>query len=236
MNALQTHYRSPEGKELELEIYTAPLKNMEGEIHGIILMVVDISEQVAANQELRVSERKYRRLFDSMRDGFVLMDLQKRITGVNSSFLAMTGYTEEELCNMKSIRSIVPEKWYPSVDQIIEDQLLVNDYTRVFELEYRRKDGTIIPFEVRLFLIKNEQGENEAIWGIVRDITERRKMEKEVREMNALLEVKVLEKTKELQERVMELERFYRATVDRELRMKEMRTKIEELEKKLVKR
>ena len=46
--------------------------------------------------------------------------------------------------------------------------------------------------------------------------------------------MKVNEKTQELRERVNELERFNRATIDRELRMKELRTKIEELEKKLV--
>jgi nitrate/nitrite-specific signal transduction histidine kinase len=56
-------------------------------------------------------------------------------------------------------------------------------------------------------------------------------MENEVREMNLILEQKIEQKTKELQERVKELERFYKATIDRELRMKEMRTRIEELEK-----
>ena len=60
---------------------------------------------------------------------------------------------------------------------------------------------------------------------------ERKKMEEELKKMNAFLEQKVEQKTKELQERVKELERFYKATIDRELRMKEMRTRIEELEK-----
>jgi nitrate/nitrite-specific signal transduction histidine kinase len=68
------------------------------------------------------------------------------------------------------------------------------------------------------------------MWGIVRDITERKKMEDELKEMNVILEQKVEQKTKELQERVRELERFYKATIDRELRMKELRTRIEELE------
>jgi nitrate/nitrite-specific signal transduction histidine kinase len=53
--------------------------------------------------------------------------------------------------------------------------------------------------------------------------------------MNVILEHKVEEKTKELKERVQELERFYKATIDRELRMKEMRVRIEELESELKK-
>jgi predicted RNase H-like nuclease (RuvC/YqgF family) len=136
---------------------------------------------------------------------------------------------------MKNIREIVPEKWFEKVDDIIRNQILVQGYSDVFEIEYRRKDNSIFPVEARLFLNKNQQGKDEGMWAIVRDITERKKMENEVKGMNAILEQKVEQKTKELQERVKELERFYKATIDRELRMKEMRTRIEELETELKK-
>ena len=105
----------------------------------------------------------------------------------------------------------------------------------MFEIEYRRKDNSTFPVEVRLFLNKDQQGKDEGMWAIVRDITERKKMEHEMKEMNVILEQKVEQKTKELQERVKELERFYKATIDRELRMKEMRTRIEDLEKEMEK-
>ncbi|MEE9566572.1 MAG: response regulator [Desulfobacteria bacterium] len=59
---------------------------------------------------------------------------------------------------------------------------------------------------------------------------ERKQAEEELRKLKDELEIKVAEKTKELQEKVDELERFHDATVDRELRMKELRDKIEELE------
>ena len=73
-------------------------------VHGIILMAVDITEPIAAGKELRESERKYRRLYESMRDGFVLMDMKKHIIEFNSFFLTMTGYSPEDIGNMKSIR------------------------------------------------------------------------------------------------------------------------------------
>jgi len=231
INAKEIHYSSIYGKELDLEIYTAPLLNNDGEIHGIILMAVDITKPVATGKELRESERKYRRLYESMRDGFTLLDMKKRILECNSFFLTMTGYSQEDIERMESIRSIVPEKWYEMVDDIIKNQVMVQGYSDVFEIEYRRKDNSIFPVAIRLFLYKNQEGRDEGMWGIVRDITERKKMENEVREMNAILEQKVEQKTKELQERINELERFYKATIDRELRMKEMRTRIEELEK-----
>ncbi len=231
INAREVHYTSLLGKEVDLEIYTAPLLNKGGEVHGIILMAVDITEPNAAAKELRESEQKYRRLYESMRVGFVLLDMQKKIIEFNSFFLTMTGYSPEEVTRMKSIRDIVPEKWYEKVDDIIRGQIQVEGYSDVFEIEYRRKDDSTFPVEVRLFLYKNKAGKDQGMWAIIRDITERKTMENEVKEMNVILEQKVEEKTKELQERVKELERFYKATIDRELRMKEMRTRIEELEK-----
>jgi PAS domain S-box-containing protein len=235
INAGEIHYKSILGKELDLEIYTAPLLNHEGKIHGIILMAVDITKSVASDKELRESERKYRLLYESIRDGFVLMDMNKRMIENNSFFLTMTGYSQDDINNMKSIRSIVPEKWYEKVDLIIQDQVMNQGYSDVFEIEYHRKDNSIFPVEVRLFLHKDQAGNNNGLWGIVRDITERKKMEDKVKEMNVILEQKVEQKTKELQERVKELERFYKATIDRELRMKEMRTYIAELESQLEK-
>ncbi len=235
INAMEIHYTSLIGKEVDLELYTAPLLNKEGKVHGIILMAVDITEPIAAANELRESEQKYRRLYESMRDGFVLLDMQKHMVEFNSFFLTITGYSREEIMQMKNIREIVPEKWYGKVDEIINDQILVEGYSDVFEIEYRRKDNSIFPVELRLFLHKNQQGENEGMWAIVRDITERKKMENEVKQMNTILEQKVEQKTQELQERVKELERFYKATIDRELRMKEMRTRIEDLEREMEK-
>jgi len=231
INAKEIHYSSVYGKEVDLEIYGAPLLEKEGKIHGIILMAVDITKPVAAGKELRESELKYRRLYESMRDGFTLLDINKRILECNSFFLTLTGYSQEDIDRMDSIRRIVPEKWYEKVDDIIKNQIMVQGYSDVFEIEYRRKDNSVFPVEVRLFLFKNQQGENDGMWAIVRDITERKKMENEASKMNVILEQMVEQKTKELQERVQELERFYKATIDRELRMKEMRTRIEELEK-----
>jgi PAS domain S-box-containing protein len=231
VNAQEIHYLSVYGKEVDLEVYTAPLLDQEEKVNGIIIMAVDITKPVIAGKELRESERKYRKLYESMRDGFTFMDMNKHILEYNSFFLTLTGYLPEDIEGMESIRSIIPEKWNPVVDEIVSTQLMVKGYTDVFEIEYRRKNDIIFPVEIRLFLNKNTDGTPLGIWSIVRDITDRKMMENEIKEMNSVLEQKVEEKTIELQERVKDLERFYKATIDRELRMKEMRTRIEELEK-----
>jgi signal transduction histidine kinase/CheY-like chemotaxis protein len=45
----------------------------------------------------------------------------------------------------------------------------------VYEKEYRKKDGTVFPVELRTFLTRNDSGEKEGMWAIVRDITERKR-------------------------------------------------------------
>lgn len=67
------------------------------------------------------------------------------------------------------------------------------------------------------------------IKGAVQDINERKLAEEELLNLKNDLEITVVQKTKELKERVAELERFYDATIDRELRIKELHDKIEQL-------
>ena len=47
-------------------------------------------------------------------------------------------------------------------------------YSDVYEKEYWRKDGVIVPVELRVFLVKDEEGKNQGMWALVRDISERK--------------------------------------------------------------
>ncbi|MCZ7402802.1 MAG: PAS domain S-box protein [Candidatus Methanoperedens sp.] len=139
----------------------------------------NITERKQAEEALRDSESKYRKLHESMMDGFVFVDMEGKIKEYNRSYQNILGYGSEELTSL-NYEDITPKKWHSFEQKILETQILQNGYSEVYEKEYCKKDGTIFPVELRTFLIKNEKGENIGMWAIVRDITERKKAEEQI--------------------------------------------------------
>ncbi|NTV63873.1 MAG: PAS domain-containing protein, partial [Oscillochloris sp.] len=125
---------------------------------------------------LRHSEHTFRDLFEHMRDAFVLVDIQGTICKYNRSFQDLLGYSDEELRQL-SYQALTPARWHAAEARIVEEEVLRQGYSGVYEKEYRRKDGSIVPIELRTVLTRDDQGRPSGMWGIIRDITERRQTE-----------------------------------------------------------
>ncbi len=130
---------------------------------------------------LRDSEEKYRLLHESLMDAFVFVDLNGTIVETNSTFDEMLGYTSDEL-KLLTYKDLTPEKWHDFESKIVAEQILVNGYSEVYEKEYRRKDGTVFPIDLRTFLLTDSRGKASGMWAIVRDISDRKKTEQDLRE------------------------------------------------------
>jgi PAS domain S-box-containing protein len=94
----------------------------------------------------------------------------------NRAYQEMLGYTDEELLRFTYL-DVTPERWHAFQAEIIEKQVLRRGFSDVYRKEYRRKDGTEFPVELRTFLLRDEQGGPAGMWAIVRDITDRKKAE-----------------------------------------------------------
>ncbi len=121
-------------------------------------------------------ECRYRRIHESMRDAFVLVDMRGHLLEWNTPYLEMLGYAADELKNM-TYMDLTPQKWHQAEAQIIEQQLIPHDQSRLYEKEYIRKDGTIFPVELKTHLLRDGKGQPEAMWAVVRDISERKRVE-----------------------------------------------------------
>jgi PAS domain S-box-containing protein len=182
------HYHK-DGSSFPVEIYISAIK-LKGK-PMILAIVHDITERKSALEHLQKSEEKYRNLYESIIDAFVSLDMEGNIIEFNKQYLNMVGYTEDEIKKFK-FTDMTPEKWHKMETEIIEKQILKRGYSDVYEKEYIKKDGTVFPVELRGFLLKDDKGSPKSIWKIVRDTTERKKMEKEFRKIERLESLGIL--------------------------------------------
>jgi len=127
------------------------------------------------------SEGKYLNLYEALQDGLLMTDLKGHIFEINHAYLKMLDYTEEELRKL-TCRDVTPERWWQMEEELIADLITRRRDFVEYEKEYVRKDGTIFPVALKIWLIKDKQGNPLGMWRIARDITERKRAQKEFEE------------------------------------------------------
>ncbi len=145
---------------------------------GGVLVYRLLRKQLEGDAALRESEVRYRRLHETMWDAFVQMDLSGRIVDVNHAFRNLVGYDKERLLQMRET-DLTPERWHAEDARIMEQQIIPKGRSDVYEKEYARADGSTFMAELRTFLITGGGQAPIGVWSIVRDITQRKKIERE---------------------------------------------------------
>ncbi len=169
------------------EVTLGPLRNAKGEIDRALSVSHDVTDRVQFSQALAASERRYRSLYESMRDGFLVTDLEWNLLEWNPAFRNLLGYDEENLGRL-NIRDLTPARWVPLTDNMLMNQVSVRGFSDVYEKEYRHKDGHAVPVAVRTHLTRDEEGNPSGYWAIVRDYSDRKLVEEELRRERANLE------------------------------------------------
>ena len=178
----EARHRAKNGNLLPVEMSVSFLENDgTGYLCGIAR---DLTARRQTEAALRDSEQKYRRLHESSRDAFVSVDMQGYILESNPAYQDLLGYSAAELRQLTYV-DITPAKWHALEAQIVAEQLFPLGHSQIYEKEYRRKDGTIIPVELRTVLIRDDAGQTSGMWAIVRDITERKRTEAVLQETAA---------------------------------------------------
>ena len=184
---------SSESIKLYTETKRIPIYSIETD-PKLVTIIRDISKSKEAEEALKESEMRYRRLHESMTDCFVQVTISGEIINANSSYLNMLGYTYEEIFELK-YTDITPQIWWEYEKHIVETQILPFGHSEIYEKEYIRKDGTVFPVELRTYLLRDKFENPIGMWAIVRDITDRKKAESEIQQKN--LELANLNATKD---------------------------------------
>lgn len=168
---------------LLLAVFVGLLIQRQGTVHEQNLTLNrEIAERARAAAELMTSENRYRELYESMTDAYACVEMSGQISTCNGAFQAMLGYSAEEIPTL-TYEMITPERWHQCEARIITEQVLPRGYSELYEKEYRRKDGTILPVELRTYLLRDEAGAPHQLWAIIRDVSDRKRAETERREL-----------------------------------------------------
>ena len=136
--------------------------------------------QATVAESLGESEAKLLGLYENLRDAYVGWDMDGHIREFNGEFARMLGYEPDEILQL-TYQDITPQRWHEAESRILKEQILVRGYSDMYEKEYRKKDGTVFPVELRKILVTGPDREPRGMWSIVRDISERKRAEAALR-------------------------------------------------------
>lgn len=212
VRAFETTLENRDGEELHVRVANSPIQ-AEGQRRpvGVYLILQDITAQVRAEASLRTSTLQSRALFQTVPDAIILLDESGTIESMNPAAEKMFRYIGHEAIG-RNVEIFVPEEqralYSGSVEEFLRDEVsrLVG---RMFETQACRRGGKQFPVEVAIAAIEAEGTRTFA--GVVRDISERKKQEQMLKDLNASLEDEVRART-EINESLKQAMEELRAT------------------------
>ncbi|HDQ04554.1 MAG TPA: PAS domain S-box protein, partial [Deltaproteobacteria bacterium] len=184
----ETTLKHKNGKIINVE-FNAGIITYHGKVADLAF-VRDITTRKQAEEALRESEEKYRNILETMQEGYYEVDLSGNTIFVNDAMCRIQGYSKEELLGMNNRQYTDPEtakKVYQEFNEVYRTE----KPGKTSEHEIIRKDGSKIWIEASIALRRDAAGKKIGFKGIVRDITERKQAEEELRRKHEEMETMI---------------------------------------------
>lgn len=177
----EVHLHTSKGEIKEAEICIALAKTPSGIQKGYAY-IKDITERKKFERELKESEEKLRNLFERVRHGLFISSKEGKFLDCNQALLDMLGYdSKEEFLKINITHDLYVN---PEDRKTFQERIEENGFVKDMEVEFKKKNGEKITVLLTGHPIKDEKGEVIGYQGINLDITERKRIENELREAN----------------------------------------------------
>ena len=165
-----------------------PLRDLSNEITGVVGVMADITKNKVLERDLRESEQVLRNVLDTMGDILVITDLKGDVLQVNRAFFTALGYSRAEVMKRE-----FPYPWLLEEEMgryvLWISTLREKTWLHDFDMTWKTKDGRSISMSLSTTLLRNSLGDPIAMLNIARDISDRKRLVRELEERNRQVEL-----------------------------------------------
>ncbi|HTL48924.1 MAG TPA: PAS domain S-box protein [Verrucomicrobiae bacterium] len=172
-HTLETQVMRKDGVVLDVDISISVLKDENGKITGSIGILKDISERKRAARDIQRAEEKYRTIFENSAVAITVTDEEERIVSWNKFAEDFLGMTYEDLY-LRPVGSLYPEEEWTKMRSY---DIRRKGMQHVVETRVFRKDGSLLDVDISIRVLKDAHGKITGSIGIMKDITERKKLQ-----------------------------------------------------------
>jgi two-component system cell cycle sensor histidine kinase/response regulator CckA len=165
-----------DGTEFPIEVSTSAIQ-IKGLWHSVGI-VRDITDRKRAEHALRESEKKYRALFEESKDVVYISTPDGKFLDINPAGVELFGYPSKE--NLLQIDISKDLYVYPSEREEFQKLLATEGFVKDYELMFKRKDDQHLTVLITATAVGDEKGAITAYRGIMKDITERKRLEQQL--------------------------------------------------------
>ena len=180
---IEETYLTKNGQEIPVLLSASIMYDANKVIRGIVYVAQDITERKRAEEALRKSENKYRKIFENVQDIFYQTDHEGNITDISPSIKRNSGYLREELIGKR-----VEEVYFDPEDRTrLLKAIRENGEVVDYELRLKSKDNRLIYTSANAHILFDSSGKPIGVEGSLRDITERKQAEEELQKLAAVV-------------------------------------------------
>lgn len=177
-------YQRPDGHRVTLSINSAPVRNRANQIVGAVCTFEDITPRKRTEEALRESEERFRTIVETAYEGIWLVDPEGRTLYVNERMLALLNTTRERLIAGTVFDYIFPEDLAAARERVVRNMA---GQSEQLEFRFRREGGEELFVLASSSPIRDGSGRIVGALGMFSDMSDRRRLERELRQTAAEL-------------------------------------------------